>query len=80
MCNIKIWKTPYVKMLPHMVPNLRNNTQINTCRFQKEFQMNGREVQHHLTFKNGAYYDVIFIGDVLCSIRHKDDMTYLLLL
>ena len=38
--------------------------------------MNGREFQHQITFKMGAHYDVIFIGELLCSIRHKDAMIY----
>ena len=36
----------------------------------------GREVQYDQSFKKDANYEVIFIAALLCSIRHKEAMTY----
>ena len=43
-----------------------------TC---QKFPKDGREIQYDLFFKKDANYDVIFIGVLLCSIRHKEAMT-----
>jgi len=38
--------------------------------------VNGRAVPLGRSFKRETNYDVIFIGELLCSIRQKDAMVY----